>query len=544
MAERIDLDVRVDIYEPRDFSKSGPAGCNMCGGIVSESLVQELAAEGINLPDAVVRRGIDSYVLHTDEGRVRIDTPLHEKRIAAVYRGGGPRGSVGGDWRSFDRYLLDMAINKGARLVSKRVDAITHENGRPRIRAAGEDSGDCDLLVAAAGLNSGALKLFAESNHGYRAPRSTKTHVCEFDLGEEDVLRYFGNGVHIFLLKVPRIEFAAMIPKGGCLTLCILGRDVDRELVESFLRIPAVRGCFPPGWVVPDRHCRCSPRMYLSPSTLPFADRMVYVGDCGVSRLYKDGIGAAYRTAKAAARTAVFSGISAEAFRKHFLPTCRSITRDNRIGEGMFAFTRLMQKTRCARRGVMGMVMAEQRRKGPARRMSTVLWDMFTGSAPYREVFLRTLHPMFILRLFGSTGAGLCMLCRRPFFVGTEAGDGSLGKVYQDGEVIVQEGDEGNCMYVIQSGEVEVVTRRKGEQVRLASLREGDFFGEMALMTREVRSATVRACGPVRVLTVDRKRFLSRISQDPSLAMRVVERMSRRIREMNDELRRVKSGES
>jgi 2-polyprenyl-6-methoxyphenol hydroxylase-like FAD-dependent oxidoreductase len=48
MAEAIDLDVRVDIYEPRSFARCGPAGCNHCGGIVSESLVQILAAEGIN----------------------------------------------------------------------------------------------------------------------------------------------------------------------------------------------------------------------------------------------------------------------------------------------------------------------------------------------------------------------------------------------------------------------------------------------------------------------------------------------------------------
>lgn len=47
-ARLMDMDLSVDIYEPRDFAKPGPAGCNMCGGIVSESLVQALAVEGIN----------------------------------------------------------------------------------------------------------------------------------------------------------------------------------------------------------------------------------------------------------------------------------------------------------------------------------------------------------------------------------------------------------------------------------------------------------------------------------------------------------------
>ncbi len=61
LAERVGVDVRVDVYEAQDFSRPGPAGCNHCGGIVSESLVQVLSAEGINIPPTVVKRGIDSY---------------------------------------------------------------------------------------------------------------------------------------------------------------------------------------------------------------------------------------------------------------------------------------------------------------------------------------------------------------------------------------------------------------------------------------------------------------------------------------------------
>jgi len=90
-AERMDLQLSVDIYEPRNFAMAGPGGCNMCGGIVSESLIQALAVEGIELPSTIVQRGIDSYVMHTDRETIKLDTPLREKRIAAVHRGGGPR---------------------------------------------------------------------------------------------------------------------------------------------------------------------------------------------------------------------------------------------------------------------------------------------------------------------------------------------------------------------------------------------------------------------------------------------------------------------
>ena len=87
MAHRLGLKLHLDIYEWKDFASPGPKGCNMCGGIISETLVQNLTAEGINLPLSVVQRSLDSYFLHMDAGSVRIETPLHEKRIAAVHRG-------------------------------------------------------------------------------------------------------------------------------------------------------------------------------------------------------------------------------------------------------------------------------------------------------------------------------------------------------------------------------------------------------------------------------------------------------------------------
>src|SRR5210317_1952224 len=124
MAEMIGLDVGIDIYEPRRFCHRGPAGCNHCGGIVSESLVQRLATEGIRLPDSVVQRGIESYTLHMDVGDVEIATPLLEKRIAAIYRGNGPRCSEPLDTHSFDGYLLDLALEKGARLIPKLVSDV------------------------------------------------------------------------------------------------------------------------------------------------------------------------------------------------------------------------------------------------------------------------------------------------------------------------------------------------------------------------------------------------------------------------------------
>ena len=95
-------------------------------------------------------------------------------------------------------------------------------------------------------------------------------------------------------------------------------------------------------------------------------------------------------------------------------------------------------------------------------------------------------------------------------------------------------------MYVIQEGQVEVWLETERTQARLAVMGEGDFFGEMALIEQEVRSATVRALGGVRVLSVDKVTFLRRIHEDPSLAYRIMQKMSRRIRELDDLLGQTK----
>ena len=107
---------------------------------------------------------------------------------------------------------------------------------------------------------------------------------------------------------------------------------------------------------------------------------------------------------------------------------------------------------------------------------------------------------------------------------------GALGKVYHDGEVIVHQGEAADGLFVIQEGRLEILSESHGRETRLRIAGEGELIGEMAVFDRQVRSATVRALGEARVLTVDRKNFLRRINEDPSLAFRIVETMSRRIR--------------
>lgn len=118
---------------------------------------------------------------------------------------------------------------------------------------------------------------------------------------------------------------------------------------------------------------------------------------------------------------------------------------------------------------------------------------------------------------------------------------GSLGKVYRDGEIVFQQGDVGHCMYVVQAGEVEVLAHGDGGDVSLRVLGKGEIFGEMSLFDRHERSATVRAKGEARLLTLEKEGFLRRVHEDPSLAFHILRTMSKRIRELSDEIGRMRS---
>jgi CRP/FNR family cyclic AMP-dependent transcriptional regulator len=122
--------------------------------------------------------------------------------------------------------------------------------------------------------------------------------------------------------------------------------------------------------------------------------------------------------------------------------------------------------------------------------------------------------------------------------------EGDLGRVYHDGEILVREGEAGDCMYVIQEGQAEIFVERGGKEVVLRTAGAGEVIGEMALFERVVRSASVRAKGDMRALTVDKRNFLKRINEDPSLAFRLVKLMSAKIREMSEEVARLRSGGS
>ena len=110
---------------------------------------------------------------------------------------------------------------------------------------------------------------------------------------------------------------------------------------------------------------------------------------------------------------------------------------------------------------------------------------------------------------------------------------------FEDGELVVAEGDAGTEMFIIQEGRVAVTKKVGDADVQLAILERGDFFGEMSLLESLPRSATVRAVGKTRLLAVRSGELLMKIRRDPTFAFEMLQHMSKRIRFLDEELVRL-----
>jgi CRP-like cAMP-binding protein len=105
-------------------------------------------------------------------------------------------------------------------------------------------------------------------------------------------------------------------------------------------------------------------------------------------------------------------------------------------------------------------------------------------------------------------------------------------RVFQAGDAIVKEGDEGVGFFLVTKGTVDIA--RGGTSI--AQVAEGGFFGEMALLDNHRRSATVTAIGDVETLAIMRSDFLAELRANGDLAVELLSVMSKRIRDLDQQL--------
>lgn len=104
-------------------------------------------------------------------------------------------------------------------------------------------------------------------------------------------------------------------------------------------------------------------------------------------------------------------------------------------------------------------------------------------------------------------------------------------KTYKKNTIVINEGDETDSLYVILSGSVKIfISGEDGREAVLNHQGPGEYFGEMALIDRQPRAASVMTLEPSRFMIISRGDFMRCLSSNPEIALNLIEPMSHRIR--------------
>src|SRR6267143_6782018 len=110
---------------------------------------------------------------------------------------------------------------------------------------------------------------------------------------------------------------------------------------------------------------------------------------------------------------------------------------------------------------------------------------------------------------------------------------------YKAGAFLFRAGDEGNAMYLIERGKVRICVRATdGREMTLTELDRGDFFGEMALLDGQRRSADAVVAEDARLAVLSREHFLSFVRSSPNVALELLTALANRLRHTDEMLRR------
>lgn len=113
----------------------------------------------------------------------------------------------------------------------------------------------------------------------------------------------------------------------------------------------------------------------------------------------------------------------------------------------------------------------------------------------------------------------------------------AVPRTFAQGEVIFQEGTQGDVMYVIREGRVLIKREHaSGRTIALIEMGAGDIFGELAVFDKEVRSATVECVAPTSVVALTAGDVSRVLKRNPEIAIKVIVSLSRRLREANSRI--------
>jgi len=400
----------------------GP-GCNYCAGGISPKLIDILNNNRLQIPDEILRGKTELLTVHGDWKSIELSVP-EGRNMYSVFRGSRPRGNMQG-YMNFDSFLLDKAREEGARIVHGQVRDISYTPAKKPVVHFASDAGgigeidtiEADFLTVAAGVNqipgmvlesNDLYKALKKTIRGFRPPKVRRALICEVQT-DGDLLGHMKGEVHFaqYGSRDLQIEMSSMIPKGRWMTLVLIGPSIERagrseykEMIDQFLALPHIRRLLPRAATFTPV-CMCSPNMSIGVSKTAFDHRIAVIGDMAVSRLYKDGIFSAFRTATALADTLLYTGVDRKSLKKGYWPVVRDIHTDNRFGKVVFLLNRMTFSHSFISRIFYQAVLTERKTKIASRhRLANILWQIASGDETYRRILQSMFSPGIIWSIF------------------------------------------------------------------------------------------------------------------------------------------------
>lgn len=298
--------------------------CTGCGGLIQEHTAQMLKDLGVPV-DKATRRNLDGYIVTLPTG----EEMIVEAPMKAVYRGHGPLHGANKK-PGLDAYILQTALaHPTVKYQQGKIVDVDLSNGSQAsvyIENMRDKPLMADFFVGAFGHNKDLVNnhIVVPNGQTLDTPKTQKSTVVEFNVGDTILDTYFGSYARVLALPYDRskkdsnILFAALIPKDhGALTMVVMGdRDITVSDTNRFISSEYFTKTLPNELVNKMREtaqecrlCACSKNTITTQSPAHYLIEGVgggiLVGDAGLTRLYKDGIGAAVITAEAAANAIV-----------------------------------------------------------------------------------------------------------------------------------------------------------------------------------------------------------------------------------------------
>ena len=423
-AKRLNREIEVFIIEKKKIAKNQDnhwwsEGCNFGAGGISPRLNAVMEQWGIDVARETIRSEIDRIWIHGLWKNIPIKVPKKMK-MYSVFRGSLP-SNLKDKQSGFDTFLLKKALEEGAQVLTGEVRKIeSSDSGKLYLttRLASRDvlSIPASFVAVATGVNARPGKDYRDSeiirsiqriNSDFVPARLRKAIVFELQVPRETLQKNLNNEVYFieYGSKALPLEHIALVPKGEYLTVAAIGKHIDKavlpketlKVIKRILELPQLERILPDIANCPVA-CACSPMMTVSVAKNPYADRLAIIGDAVGSRLYKDGLYAAYLTASRLAHIVLREGTDKKTLARMYGKTVKWLSWDNRFGKLVFRLMRLTFSNPLLSRILYQTFATELKIRDKSKRpLGEVLWKIASGTADYREI-VRDMFSYCILR--------------------------------------------------------------------------------------------------------------------------------------------------